>query len=67
MKTVWTLNTLTGVVDQIPEHLFNHPTFAEYHVEVAPGTKSYAPEKYEPKTADEYRAIHAEKKAENKK
>lgn len=65
-ELVWALNTLSGVVDKIPEHILNHPSFAPYLIEVEPGTKSYDPSKYEPKTADEYRAAH-EKKAENKK
>lgn len=52
------LNTLSGVVDRIDEHVAEHPTFAPYMLEVLPGTKSYAPEMYRPMTVTEYLDTH---------
>lgn len=54
----WYLNTLSGIVDRLDEHVAVHPVFAKHLVEVEPGTKSYSPELYKPTTAVEYIAAH---------
>lgn len=52
------LNTISGVVAPVNESDLAHPFFSKFLVEVPEGTKSYAPEKYVSKTADEWRADH---------
>lgn len=54
-ETVTALNTLSGRVAVVNKSALSHPVFSEYLVEVEEGTKSFEPDLYKAKTADEYR------------
>lgn len=63
-KQITALNTISGQVGLVNASALRHPTFSEYLVEVPEGTKSFAPEKYSPKTADEYRKSIEDRKTQ---
>lgn len=48
------INTLSGQVVDVTEKTFNHPILGANLVLADEGQKSYVPEMYEPKTADEF-------------
>lgn len=52
---VWVRNTLTGQTGVIPRKLFEHAVLSGGAlVEVEPGSKSYVPEMYRPRTVEQY-------------
>lgn len=53
-KTITALNTISGVVSQVNASALRHPTFSQYLVEVPEGSKSFAADLWQPKTAEEY-------------
>jgi hypothetical protein len=48
------INTLSGQTVVVSEKTFNHPVLGANLVLADEGQKSYVPEMYEPKTADEF-------------
>lgn len=55
MTKVHALNTISGVVAVVNESVLTHPVFSQHYVQVDEGTKSFAPDLWKAKTADEYR------------
>lgn len=56
VKTVNTLNTISGRVGHVPVNYLDDPDFSQFLVEVPEGTKDYDPEFWKPTTAKEHRA-----------
>ena len=54
MKTVKAIHTISGQVATLPVKLVNHPILGKYLTEVDDDAKSYAPELYKPKDAEEF-------------
>lgn len=53
-ELVTVLNPATGQVGEISRRLFRIPSIGGSLVEVEPGTKSYDPDLYAPKTPEEF-------------
>lgn len=61
------INTLTGLVVQVSEKTLTHPVLGKNLVPVEADKKSYIPEMYEPKSADEFTEVKSKrsKKTDN--
>lgn len=61
-KFVTALNTVSGAVGEVPVGYLSHPVFKDQLVVVDSGAKSYLPEMYKSKSAEEFissRALEA--------
>jgi hypothetical protein len=55
-KTVFALNTVSGIVGAVPAAYLKLPILGDSLVEVPEGTKSYDPKFFKPTTAAEHQA-----------
>ena len=62
VKNVLARNTISGVVAPVPESYLTHPVFRQMLVVVDDGAKSYVPELYKAKTAEEFTETKASRK-----
>lgn len=61
------LNTLSGLVVDVPEKVLRHPVLGQNFVVAEDTQKSYIKEMYEPKSADEFTEVKSKrsKKTDN--